>query len=275
MRPAISSALIMLMILSSVGVISAFEGNNIVQNNEVNAYAVGSGSIYEKNGNWAVACGDANTVHQDNIQDYSANLGQINEKASNIALAIGIGNDVGQLNDPGKIWVTPPSEINLLQLNEILCLGEDNDVNQTNWAYPTISSSSCKVNQDQTNFGVIFGDENNLSQYELADGFNTGDKVLRQTEANSAYLYGKNNRVSQENILYADALAYYSCGTINQTAKNLAFAISSCCTPTYIPPYESFSLQPGCNSSSQVLNCPGIPEVPCPPELTPQFPLDP
>lgn len=56
MRPSISSALIVLMILSSAGVISAFEGNNIVQNNDASSYAVGSGSIYEENGNWAVAC---------------------------------------------------------------------------------------------------------------------------------------------------------------------------------------------------------------------------
>jgi len=90
MRPAISSALIVLMILSSAGVISAFEGNNIVQNNDARAYAVGTGSIYEKNGNWAVACGDANIVYQDNIQDYSANIGKVDESASNIALAIGL-----------------------------------------------------------------------------------------------------------------------------------------------------------------------------------------
>jgi len=109
---------------------------------------------------------------------------------------------VRQLNDPGRIWVAPPSEINLRQLNEMLCLGKDNDANQTN-------------------FGVIFGDENNLAQY------------------------------------------------------NLAFAISSCPTIEYIPGCESFTLRPGCSCSSQTLNCPGIPEVPCPPELMPEFQLDP
>jgi hypothetical protein len=275
MRPVISSALIVLMILSSAEVISAFEDNNIVQNNDARAYAIGTGSIYEKNGNWAVACGDANIVHQDNIQDYSANIGKVDERASNIALAIGLGNDVRQLNDPGRIWVAPPSEINLRQLNEMLCLGKDNDANQTNWAYPTILSASCRIDQDQTNFGVIFGGENNLAQYNLADGLNSGDGALVQTEANSAYVYGEKNRVDQKNLLDADALAYYRCGAINQTAKNLAFAISSCPIIEYIPGCESFTLRPGCSCSSQTLNCPGIPEAPCPPELTPEFQLDP
>lgn len=214
-------------------------------------------------------------MRQDNIQDYSANLGKIDEKANNIALAIGLGNDVQQLNDPGSIWVTPPSEINLNQLNEVLCLGKGNDATQTNWAYPTISSASCSIAQDQTNFGVILGDENNLVQYNQADGLNSGDGALKQTEANSAYVYGIKNRVNQENLLDADALSHYRCGVINQDAKNLAFAISSSPNIEYIPGCESISLQPGSSCSSQTLDCPGLPQLPSPPALEIEFPLDP
>jgi hypothetical protein len=258
------TALALLVVLALVSCAGAFTGNQITQANYASAHASGFGTINEKEANWAVVCGDGNALYQDNLQDAYAATADEKLRATNIALVVGIGNKANQKNDPSSI------EVN--QVNELLVLGTNNVAKQENTASWDVGNCGT-VTQDQNNFGVIFGRDNNLTQANYASGSNSGNRDVAQVEANAAYVYGEMNRVSQSNTL--DGYADLCTGLTNQTAKNLAFAISSCCSATYIAPSESFSLQPGCNSSSQVLNCPGIPEVPCPPALTPEFPLDP
>jgi hypothetical protein len=61
----------------------------------------------------------------------------------------------------------------------------------------------------------------------------------------------------------------------NQTAKNLAFAITSWTVAEYIPPSDVFMMIPEGNFSLQIPIMPGIPDLPAPPALETEFPMDP
>ena len=258
------TVLALLAVLALVSCAGAFTGNDIIQTNYASATATGFGTITEKEANWAVVCGDGNTLYQDNWQNANAITADEKLKATNIALMVGTDNYATQKNDPSTI------EVN--QMNELLVIGTANNAKQENTADWAVGDFGA-VKQDQNNFGVIFGTGNDLNQSNYADGENTGIRNVTQVEANAAYLYGEMNRVTQSNSLYG--YADLCTGLTNQTAKNLAFAISSCPTIEYIPGCEAFSLQPGCNNSDQSLDCPGIPEVPCPPEMEIEWQLDP
>jgi hypothetical protein len=265
MKYIISALLVVLALVSCAGATVTFTGNTITQINHAIADASGSGTINEKEANWAVVCGDGNNLVQDNYQNAIAVTADEKLKATNIALVVGIDNFATQKNDPSSIDVN--------QTNELLAIGTANTAYQENTADWDVGNVGA-VKQNQWNFGVIFGTGNGLNQTNYADGHNTGKRNVTQVEANAAYVYGEMNNVTQNNTLegYADMCT----GMTNQTVKNLAFAITSCPDIQYTPGCEAFSLTPSDpGDSDQTLDCPGIPELPCPPAMTPEFPLDP
>ncbi len=231
---------------------AVFMGNNIVQTNDQSS--IGSdGSSSQKAANWAVVAGDNNYLFQTNVQDsLVANDGTVNQNSTNLGLLIGTGNEAHQLNDPAA---------SLSQMNEVIILGNYNYANQSNNA--TADAGNATVYQSQNNFGLIFGNNSTLIQSNMAEAYNYGDvgSVINQTQANAAYLYGYENMINQTNINNATVNAN-STASINQTAKNLAFAISSCCSPEFTPVCE--------NNTTFSEGCPAVPSTP---PVAPEYPL--
>jgi hypothetical protein len=261
MKHMISVLSIVLALISCLGV--AVAGNVITQSNCGMATALISGNIDENAANWAVICGDDNELLQDNWQSAYTCSATVNLSADNVALIIGESNNALQMNDPTSVYVA--------QVNELLVLGTSNEVNQANNA--NWGADEGDVEQDQDNFGVVFGADNELNQTNIAYGNNFGPINVTQAEANAAYIYGKLNLIDQANDVrgYADLCS----GMINQTAKNLAFAISSNTSVEYISPYSTIMLQPQFNGSAQNMSVAGAPELPSPPSMTIVFPSDP
>jgi hypothetical protein len=238
---------------------AVFMGNHIDQMNDQSSTASQNGSSEQKASNWAVVAGDNNYLFQTNIQSsLVADNGTTNQSAKNLALLVGTGNEAHQLNDPTA---------SLTQMNEVIILGFYNYANQSNYA--AADAGNATVYQKQNNFGLIFGNNSTLNQTNIAEAYNYGDPaaVINQTQANAAYLYGFENMISQNN--YDNATVDVNCsGQINQTAKNLAFAITSCCSPEFIPV---------CNNTSMEGECPAVPSTPpaAPAYPLTEYPLDP
>jgi hypothetical protein len=64
-------------------------------------------------------------------------------------------------------------------------------------------------------------------------------------------------------------------GITNQTAKNLAFAITSGDEALYVPPYRILVMMPWYNSSQQMPSYPDLPNLPSPPAWNSEFTMDP
>ncbi len=230
-----------------------WQGNVIYQTNDQSSVNSQTGYTYQKAANWAVVAGDDNYLQQDNIQQAAvADAGAAYENSTNIALIVGNANEAYQLNDP---------MVQLNQLNEIIILGEGNYADQSNIA--NANATYGVINQDQWNFGLIFGNNSTLVQSNVANADNQGTAaaVINQTQANAAYLYGYENYVNQANV--NDATVLVNCSSnIDQIAKNLAFAITSCCSPEFMPV---------CNNTSMEGECPTVPVTP---PVAPEYPIE-
>jgi hypothetical protein len=266
LRPVKTALGIALLFLLAGGIAYASLDDTIDQSNIQDAYAGGvSGSVTQNAANYGVVYGQGNHLSQENLQDVNTTEFDIKERATNIALVIGESNSARQINDPAAV--------DIQQLNELMMIGTENKVRQSNKASMESWSLGAVV-QDQTNFGVVFGDSNRLNQTNKADAVQSGTENISQTAANAGYIYGLGEKVSQKNdqkSQVADACGAFT----NQTAKNLAFAITSWTVAEYIPPSDVFMMIPEGNFSLQIPIMPGIPDLPAPPALETEFPMDP
>ncbi len=229
-----------------------------------------NGGVEEKAANWAVVAGDDNQLQQDNLQHGESSWLTAKGNATNSALMVGSGNEAHQENLAPNFIITPlqlPESLDLLtvdQANEAIILGDGNSADQSNREKSDLTTWFGTIDLDQNNFGLILGDNNTLVQNntDRAEFTNwLGD--MYKTQANAAYLYGFENLVDQKNKDYANINqgSISKSPYIDQTAKNLAFAISSCCSPEFMPVCENSSLEGEC------------PTAPITPPASPDYPL--
>jgi hypothetical protein len=281
------SALILMMVLSTGALAEdcancpdAWDGNSINQTNEqaaiagstplIPGYIYVNGEVQEKAANWAVVAGDDNHLYQDNLQHGESAWLTAKANGTNIALIVGSGNEAHQKNYAPNFIITPlqlPGSLDLVtinQVNEVILMGDNNYADQSNREKSDLTTWFGSIDLDQTNFGLVLGDNNTLVQNNTdRAAFTNWLGKINQTQANAAYLYGFENLVNQKNKDYANIGMgpLSSSPYINQTAKNLAFAISSCCSPVFIPV---------CNNTSMEGECPQAPSTP---PVAPDFPL--
>jgi len=263
----LSLALATLIVLALISSTSAFEGNQIHLRNDLGAGASGFGRVDQHAGNTAIVCGDDNKVDQFNNKGiWGSEQSSSGYDASNIALVVGQSNDVGQLNDPIAL------QLGLNQINELMVIGQENKAFQANAVTWVNAYGNVTGDIDQANFGIIFGAGNDLAQFNNASPMAYYRGTVTQDESNAAYIYGINNGATLENNLYASVM---DGGVTNQTAKNLAFAITSGDEAFYVPPYRILVMMPWYNSTPQMPSHPDLPNLPSPPAWNSEFTMDP
>lgn len=258
MKYVLSALAVALLVLVS-GALSectgGFYGNRINQINDQTAVSPAPESptmgFNQKAANWAVVCGDANKLNQTNIQDYPRRVDPV-QKSTNFALILGYANAFDQLNENYGI--------NATQSNMVIILGQSNTGNQSNYA-ASMSPGKGDVIQIEDNFGLIIGQLNQLHQNNTAIAFNGGTQPIIQIKSNVASPIGISNSITQFNHNKA-YITNDTTSNLIQIDKNLAFAISSCCSPEFIL---------ACNNTSMEGECPDVPTTP---PVAPEFPLE-
>jgi hypothetical protein len=245
-----------------------WKGNEISQSNNQIAVAGLRASIYEKAANWGITAGDSNELYQDNAQEGSLNGGIATSDERNFGLLVGSANEVHQLNDPMKADkfniaanLQRKNAMVINETNEAIVLGDKNYAKQQNRETSKVSNLQGPDSVSEDNFALILGDHNKVRQVNKVKAANNGRGPIEVTEANAAYAYGYKSLIDQTNVDDAKVVARCT-GQINQTSKNLAFAISSCCSPEFLPKCEGSALNGTCPTTPQV------------PPTAPEFPLD-
>jgi hypothetical protein len=259
---------------SCLGCQETWKGNTISQSNYQTATGGLRALIYEREANWGVTAGDGNGLYQNNSQSGSMNGSIATSYEVNFGLLVGSGNEVHQLNDPlkaDKFFINANLQrkdaMAIEETNQAIVLGDQNYANQRNRETTKVSNLKGPDAVSENNFALILGDENKVKQLNRAKATNNGKGPIEITEANAAYAYGYKNLIDQTNVDDSKVVAQCT-GDINQTSKNLAFAISSCCSPEFLPV---------CEGSAQNGTCPTLPVQPpeAPELLLDEWPLDP